>query len=65
MLSDIRREQRNDFVMCLSNQGSEIAKIIFQGRLGREVGGGNSFDKTTFYNAILRKSLEKLIPVFI
>lgn len=47
--------------MYLSNQCPEIAKIIFHSRFGREVGDRNWFDKTTFYNAIFRKSLEKLI----
>lgn len=47
VLSNIQREQRNNF-MCLSNQCPEIARIIFQGRFGREVCDGNLFNKTTF-----------------
>lgn len=45
MFSNIQREP---FVICLSNQWLEIARIIFQGRLDREVSDGNWFNKTTF-----------------
>lgn len=47
VLSNIQREQRNYFVVCLSNQCPEIARIIFQGWFDREMCDGNWFSKTT------------------
>lgn len=41
VLSNIQREQRNDFIVCLSNQCPEIARIIFQDQFDREVCDGN------------------------